>query len=379
MALAIADQLPSQAALATRAPRRRWLRWFALVVVLPTLLAGAYYGLVASDVYISQAKFTIRGDRPAASGALELALFGAANGGEDALIVREYVLSHGMVAELDRQLALRDAYGAARIDWWQRLPADASGEDLVAYFEDMVDITFEPESSVTSLRVRAFNATDARRIAAAIMAQGETLVNGLSERMTDDLLGFARAELARAESRVATARRALTAYRDRTDALDPSHEAGAILGIVGNLEDRLAQERATLMELRSYLREDNARIAAAKARIGALAAQIAEERARLTGSAGGRLSRVVEDYEAFQLELEFARSGYTSMLSSLEAARVEAQRQQKYLIPVVTPNLPDEPLEPERLLGVLTVLLGALACYAIGALVVAAIREHLDQ
>ena len=364
---------------AAAAPRRRWLRWLALVVGLPTLLAAAYYGLVASDVYISEAKFTIRGDRPAASGALELALFGAANGGEDALIVREYVLSHGMVAELDQLLGLREAYGALGIDWWQRLPADASGEDLVSYFEDMVEITFEPESSVTTLRARAFTAPDARRIAAAIMAQGETLVNGLALRITEDLLGHARTELARAEGRVASARRALTAYRDRTAALDPSHEAGSILDIVGNLEDRLAQERAALMELRSYLREDSARIAATKARIAALAAQIAEERSRLTGTAGGRLSRVVEDYEAIQLEVEFARSGYTSMLSSLETARAEAQRQQKYLIPVVAPNLPDEPLEPERLLGVLTVLLGTLAGYAIGALIVAAIREHLDQ
>ena len=28
-------------------------RWFALVVLLPTLLATVYYGLIASDIYVS--------------------------------------------------------------------------------------------------------------------------------------------------------------------------------------------------------------------------------------------------------------------------------------------------------------------------------------
>jgi len=375
MALANIDQLPSLAR-ERGAGRRRWaspLAW----ILLPTAAAMVYYLLIASDVYISEAKFTIRGDEALPKSPIEAALFGA-GGGEDALVVREYVLSHGIVAELDDQAGLRAAYGRDSVDYLQRLPDDASREDLVAYFADMVSITFDAESAVTTLAVRAFTPEDAKRIADAILSLSEKLVNGLSERIADDVLGFARAELARAERRVTTGRRALTAFRDRSEALDPTQEAGAILGIVSELESRLAEERAKLMELQSYLREDNARIAATKARIAALTEQIAAERARLTGGRGGRISQLLADYEELQLELEFARNAYTSMLGSLETARAEAQKKQKYLIPVVAPNLPQEPLEPRRLLGVLTVLAGALVIYGIGALVVAAIREHAE-
>lgn len=376
MALAAVNRLPAAATTGRARLRRLWqgLGWF---VGLPTLAAAVYYGLIASDVYIAEAKFTIRGDRPLASDGLSLALFGKA-AGEDALVVREYIISHGIVAELDRDGRLRAAYQQPGIDYLQRLPADASIEDLVEYFASMVDLRFDPESAVSTLRVRAYTPEDARRIARTILDLGERLVNQLSDRLTDDVLGFARAELARAESRVTTARRALTAFRDRTEALDPTQEAGSILGIVTNLEGRLAQERAELMELRSFLREDSARIAATKARIGALSAQIAEERSRLTGDGGGRLSQIVADYEELQLELEFARNAYTSALASLELGRAEAQRQQKYLIPIADPNLPDEPLEPRRLLGVVTVLLGSLVAYGVGLLVIAAVREHAE-
>lgn len=372
--------LPALEPLPAPVPARRG-RWRGASLLggigLPTAGALAYYGLIASDVYISEAKFTVRGDQTAPVSAFELPLLGK-GGGEDALVVRQYVLSHGIIAELDRRVGLREAYADEGIDYLQRLGAEASSEELTAYFEDMVEIDFDPDSRVTTLRVRAFTPDKAKQIADEVLRLGERLVNSLSERVTGDLLSFAYAQLARAEERVVTAQGAITAFRDRTEALDPAQEAGAILGIISSLETQLAQERAQLMELRSYLREDSARIAATKARIVALTDQIARERARLTGTNGQRLSRVVADYDGLHLELEFARNAYTSMLASLETARAEAQKQQKYLIPVVEPNLPDEALEPKRMLGILTVLLGSLITWGIGALIVAAVREHAE-
>jgi hypothetical protein len=136
MAFAASPELPALAG-----PRHRWRlapRWWGLlgIVGIPTLAAGAYYGLIASDVYISEAKFTIRGDRPAPGGALDMALFGI-GGGEDALIAREYVLSHAIVSQLDERVGLRQAFGAHWIDPLQRLEHAASSEELTAYFAAM--------------------------------------------------------------------------------------------------------------------------------------------------------------------------------------------------------------------------------------------------
>src|SRR5258708_40284349 len=35
-------------------------RWFLLLVVVPTVLASVYWGLIASDVYVSQSRFVIK-------------------------------------------------------------------------------------------------------------------------------------------------------------------------------------------------------------------------------------------------------------------------------------------------------------------------------
>ena len=58
------EPLPEELRLADRPSRARQLvhgyRWFLMLVVLPTLLVAAYYFLIASNQYESQADFVVR-------------------------------------------------------------------------------------------------------------------------------------------------------------------------------------------------------------------------------------------------------------------------------------------------------------------------------
>jgi len=92
------NQVQSGAASAAelRRARARALGFrFFLLVGLPTLLAGLYYGGLASDQYESVSPFTVQSaDRTMATG-LESLMGGLAGAGssQDALAVREYILS----------------------------------------------------------------------------------------------------------------------------------------------------------------------------------------------------------------------------------------------------------------------------------------------
>ena len=59
---------------------------------------------------------------------------------------------------------------------------------------------------------------------------------------------------------------------------------------------------------------------------------------------------MVGDYEALQVDLEFASTAYTQALAGLAAARAEARRQSRYLAPHVAPTLAEESLYPRRAL-----------------------------
>ena len=73
----------------------------------------------------------------------------------------------------------------------------------------------------------------------------------------------------------------------------------------------------------------------------------------------------------------FAQKAYESSLESLEAARVEANRQSRYLEAFVRPILPDSPVYPNRPLSVMIVTLCALAAWLISMLIYASVKEHL--
>jgi capsular polysaccharide transport system permease protein len=88
------------------------------------------------------------------------------------------------------------------------------------------------------------------------------------------------------------------------------------------------------------------------------------------------LTRRVGIYEELAVDLEFLQRNYVSALASLEAARLEADRQQRYVATFVHSSLPQEPLYPRRELNCLIVFLCAVMGWGILTMVVYVVREH---
>ena len=119
------------------------LERFALFVVLPTLLVAFYYALWASDMYVSEAGFTIRSSESEAS-IDALSLFGKSSGGTtvDAYVVEDFIHSVGLLKVLDERLVLRQHYQSDDADFFSRLESNASIEDFHDYFLNLMQVTF---------------------------------------------------------------------------------------------------------------------------------------------------------------------------------------------------------------------------------------------
>ena len=102
---------------------------------------------------------------------------------------------------------------------------------------------------------------------------------------------------------------------------------------------------------------------------------IAEERAKLSGQSDSVVTALTE-YERLTLDRELAEKALASAFTSLEAARIEAQRQQLYLETIAQPNLADYPLYPKRAISFAVVVTSCLIVYGIAWLLVASAREH---
>ena len=367
------------------APRSsgRWraiLRSFLIMVGLPTALTGAYYGVAASDVFVSETRYAIRtGEQAPAAGLLSSMLGPAATtrAGDDASIVRDYILARDMLDELDRRLDLRAHYAAGTVDVLSRLSPDATEEEFLEYYRDKVEVEVETGTDITVLTVRAFDAEMAQKAAGAIIELSERLVNRMSERITDDTLRFARRELAQAETLVRRANQEITRFRNESRSIDPGEETAAVLSIVTSLEAQLAGAKAELLETEGIMHADSVQVKTLQNRVAALTQQVERERGRLASEGGSDLTRLIDGYAPLLLDQKLAEHRYSSALASLEVARADAQRKQRYLIPFVKPALPDEAIEPERFMNTLIVFFAASLIYGIGALMMASVYDHM--
>lgn len=354
---------------------------FIALVIFPSALAAVYFGLWASDRYVSTTLMTVRTSDSQIASAFTglLGSLGGQTGLVDGYVVEEYIQSHEIARKLQESIDLRAIYSVEEADYWSRLDADVTFEDFFSYYQSRIDIYFDSEANVVHLDVQAYRPEDARNIATAIVKLSDDMVNRISEQSRSDAVKFAAEEVTLAENRLRDNRLTLYRFREEHGELDPVRSAEAIGGIVSKLEEELARYKTELASLRSYMREDSAQIAGVKARIGAIEQQLRSERGRLTSSPDDpatTFSDVLADYERLLIEEEFARSAYTSAVSALEIARADAARKQAYLVAFVEPSLPDAASKPDRLLIVVSVVACGLLAFGLLMLIGAAIKEH---
>ncbi|MEN3950807.1 capsule biosynthesis protein [Iodidimonas sp. SYSU 1G8] len=362
---------------------RAWKhRWFLGVAVVPILLAGIYYGLIASDQYVSEARFIVRkanGEQTLPLGGF-LQTAGLAPAQDDSLAIQDFIMSRDAVRDLEKDIALRAILSRPEGDFINRFPGPFDGktfEELHQRYEDFVEVTLDSSSGITTLKAYAFRADDARTLAAALLEESENLINRLNDRAQQDTLDLARAEVRRAEQEVIASQARITEYRLRNKMIDPETGSMPLLELIGKLSAELAATQAQLGEIQSASPR-SPQIKPLRDRAAALQSQIAQERGKVVGQNSSMVTKISE-YERLFLQRQFADKALASATLSLETARLKAQREHIYLERIVEPNLADYPLYPRRFYSFLIAAISVLMIYGIGRLVTSSVKEHVGR
>lgn len=362
---------------------RRTNRIFYLTVFIPTLLAVIYYGLIATDIYISEAHFVLRSpQKQSQTNILGTILQGTGISGssqEGAYPMMDFMLSRDALQKLDQDLNLRKSFEKTGPDFLMRFPGldfDGSFEALFRYYKKRVSVDFDPVSNIMILKVNAFTAEDAFEINSHLLTMGEQLINRLNNRAQQDSISFALAEVRIAEDKAREATLALSGFRTKQSVVDPERQSALQLQGVSKLQEELIATKAQLSQLITFTPE-NPQVPAIRNRVRSLQAQIDADTLKVTGGINS-LATKAAGYDRLALDRGFAEKQLAAALASLEIARNEAQRKQLYLEHLVNPNKPDVAIEPRRLRSVLMVFLFGLIVWGVVSLVVASVKEHTD-
>jgi capsular polysaccharide transport system permease protein len=357
---------------------------FVVCVLIPTVLAVLYYGLLASDIYISESRFVIRSPQRTAQPGLVGAILqgtGFARSQDDTFSVHDFITSRDALRELDEKLRVRTAFNRPNVDFLSRFPGldgDDSFEALYKYYGKRVSIDNDSVSSISVLRVSAFNGQEAQAINSLLLTMSERLINQINERGRQDLIKFSQTEVAEAEKKAKDATVALAGYRNQRGVFDPDRQSAIQLQQISKLQDELIASKTQIEQIKS-LSPENPQIPVLNKRIQVLQREMDSEMAKVAGGGGNTLTNKAADFERLVLERAFADRQLASAMASLETARNEARRKQLYLERVVQPNTPDKATEPRRLRMILTSCLFGLLAWGIFSMLASGIKEHRDD
>jgi len=361
--------------------RSWWLRpLFVACVVLPTLLAVAYFGLLASDVYVSESRFIVRSQDKATPTALGLLLNNAAlnHGTPESSAAQSYLLSRDALGALNRGGAYARAYGRptiSRFDRYDPLGLDGSFEALYKYYGNHVRVDTDSAVGITVLTVRAYSAADAKAFNEQLLRMAEATVNHMSERARHDLITSSQREVIDAQTAARAAGAALARFRNTAGVIDPEKQAPIQYELVSKLQDELIEARSDRRQL-SVIAPQSAQIPALDARINEIEARIDEQSGLAAGNRRKSLAAAGEQYQRLSLDADFAAKRLAAALAALEAAENEAQRKSSYVERIVEPGLPDIAIEPHRLRGIATTLVFSMIVWGVATLLISGVREH---
>ena len=377
------DQATPKASSSPRARPSAYLVSFIVFVLAPAFVASLYFGMLASDQFVAETRFAVTSAQIESfvdklKAAVSSGSLTPSASGQDAYIIAAYIRSRAIIDDLSKTIDLRQIYRRPEADFWARLKADASAEEMTSYWRDMVNVSVDAPSGIVTVKVRAFRSEDALAVSKAIIKVSEALANEVSARSRADTMKLAENEVKHAEDRVVATLADLRAFRDRAGFIDPASQASSTgLLLTDLLGQKIRLQNEYFVSSRA-MSEQAPTVQSLKTRIEGLDQQIAEQKGKLTGaSAGGNsIAGLLPKYEELELQNDFAEKLYSFSQGGLERARQRAEAQSIYVSVFVPPALPEEAKFPERFGMSMVISMSLLVLWGIGAMFGAVVEDH---
>lgn len=372
--------------------KRRRRRIAALVtklmcfVFIPSMLAGYYFYKVATPMYASFTEFVIqKADNPAAAaagggagGLLSSSLLATA---QDSIAVQGYLSSRDAMSRLDYDLGFKDAFQNEEIDALQRMDMDAANEDAYKTYKKRVQIGFDPTEGIIKMEVVTPSPDLSFEFSKALISYAEEKVDQLTQRLREDQMKGAREAYEKAEVRYEEAQTKVLDLQEQLGVLNPESEVAAKMSLIQQLEGDLQQRSLELIELLDNPRPNKTKLQVLEKSISSRENMLKKLRLELTEGSDveSSLARVTAELQSAQAQVILRQELLAGSLVQLETARVEANRQTRYLSMAVSPVVPDKPSYPKSFENTLLATIVFLGIFLMVSLTASILREQLTS
>lgn len=387
MTLNDAERLAEVHTIQRQLVRRRRFRLFLLMlrmmffVGLPTFMVGNYYYNIATPMYETKAEFVIQKSESAGGGGLAglFAGTGFANSA-DSIVVQGYLTSREAMMRLDAELGYRAHFQQSNIDDLQRLPENASLEEAFKLYKKYTTVGYDPTEGVIRMEVVATSPEVSEAFTRALIRYAEERVDELSERVRRDQMAGTIEVYSDAELAMRTAQEKVLALQQLRGVLSAEAEAASQMGIINSLELLIEEKRLDLGVILDNPSPNPIRVDILRREIERLTIRIAELRSHLTETTDGNVSiaTISGELQIAETDMLTRQAMLQQALQQVETARIEANRQVRYLSMGVSPIAPDVPSYPRKIESTSLAFVIFFGIYIMLSLTISILREQVS-
>ena len=364
--------------------RRKTLLLFtrlAFFVLLPTLFVGFYYYSIATPLYATQSEFLIQQADSQSGGTLGGLFSGTGFAtSQDSITVQSYLQSRDAMLRLDRDIGFKSHFSQEHIDPLLRLEPDGTNEAAYRLYKRMVKIGYDPTEGIVKMEVIAVDPQVSEQYARALITYAEEQVDHLTQRLRGDQMSGSRDSFQDAEAKMLQSQNRVLELQEKLGVIDPVSETSALMGQITNYESQIQDKGLQLQQLLDNARPNQARVDGVKGDIARLTILVAKLRSQLTegGNETASLARISGQLRMAEIDLETRQAMMQQALQQLETARIEANRQVRYLSLGVSPIAPDEATYPRAFENTLVAFLIFSGIYLMASLTASVLREQVS-
>lgn len=366
--------------------RRRRTRSFLLFVrlfcfvFLPTLIAGYYYYNIATPMFSTKSEFVIQQADNAMAGPAGGLLAGTGFAtSQDSITVQSYMTSREALARLNQDHDFKAHFQQAFIDPIQRLEPGASNEAAYRLYKRHVRIGYDPSEGIVKMEVIAASPEASVEFSKALIGYAEEQVDQLTERKRKDQMRGAMESYNDAENKMKEAQRRVLELQEKRGVVSADMELTSRMQQISKFEVELKNKRLELSAMMDNPRPNATKVEVAQKGIARLQKLISDMRSELTQgtNASQSLASISGELVVAQADLQTRQLLVSQALQQLTAARIEANRQTRYLSLGVSPVGPDEATYPRKFENTMLAFLIFGGIYLMASLTASILREQV--
>ena len=350
-------------------------------VLLIVAVFALYTYSIASERYATTSLLYVEAPGPslgALGGSGGSFLPAALPGIQDAMYLKEYILSPDMLDLLDKELNVRAHFSSQEWDYLSRLSADASQEEFLAYYQDHINVNVTLESAIITLETQGFDKAFSENLNAAILRNSDSFINKVGQDIARQEVAFIESKLADVQEELVEAETAFLTFQNAEGVIDGTSEAENIQGQLNEIDNQLVEAQAELKINERFMSQESAAVVALKDRIAALQEQRQQIQSDRISGDSGTVNELGAQEQRLKLQVQFATDIYRGTLDTLAKKQIEASQKGKYLSIIQAPRLAEDAKYPKSLYNTATLFVLLSIAYGLGIMIIASVQEHRD-